>query len=206
MWNNADVDAGVTPVGALWRHDYWGQPMAAADSHKSWRPLATLTFRWNFQMHGLAPAGFHAANVALHALACVLVLGVARHALRDERGAVLAAALFATHPVHSEPVASIVGRADVLCGALVTPQKKKPSPSSPRRCFVFSFPKNDGATLSLSREADPEEDVEEAPLSEVFWEKERERERERESSASSEREREEAFSEGDAVFFETHPS
>ena len=32
--------------------------------------------------------------------------------------ALLAGVLFAVHPVHTEPVASLVGRADVLCGAL----------------------------------------------------------------------------------------
>ncbi|EGB02750.1 hypothetical protein AURANDRAFT_8230, partial [Aureococcus anophagefferens] len=115
---NKDVDASNAPYGNLWIHDYWGQPMSAVDSHKSWRPLATLTFRWNHAVHGFRPFGFHAANVVVHALSCVFFLGVARQALRDELGALLAAVAFVAHPIHSEAVASIVGRADVLGGCL----------------------------------------------------------------------------------------
>lgn len=101
----------------LWSNDYWGQPMSAVDSHKSWRPLATLTFRWNYQVHGFEPLGYHAVNVVLHALACVFALRVCRRV--DERAGLAAAVLFAAHPIHTEPVASVVGRADVLCGCLV---------------------------------------------------------------------------------------
>lgn len=101
-------------------HDYWGQPMAAVDSHKSWRPLATWSFRMNYLVHGFEPLGYHLVNVLLHACSCVLVLSVARNAFRrDEGSARLATLVFCVHPTHSEPVASVVGRADVLGGFLV---------------------------------------------------------------------------------------
>lgn len=41
---NRDVWTG-SPWGDMWRHDFWGQKMTAAGSHKSFRPLTTLTFR-----------------------------------------------------------------------------------------------------------------------------------------------------------------
>ena len=48
---NPDVN-GVDGVGwaevlsrILLRHDFWGQDIAKADSHKSYRPLTTITFR-----------------------------------------------------------------------------------------------------------------------------------------------------------------
>ncbi|KAK7234121.1 protein O-mannosyl-transferase [Aureococcus anophagefferens] len=59
---NKDVDASNAPYGNLWIHDYWGQPMSAVDSHKSWRPLATLTFRWNPRGPRLRPFGFGRAS------------------------------------------------------------------------------------------------------------------------------------------------
>ncbi|CAM9089999.1 unnamed protein product, partial [Scytosiphon promiscuus] len=34
-----------SPWGDMWRHDFWGQQMAHAQSHKSFRPLTTLTYR-----------------------------------------------------------------------------------------------------------------------------------------------------------------
>jgi tetratricopeptide (TPR) repeat protein len=100
-------------------HDYWGQPMAAPDSHKSWRPLATWSFRMNYLVHGYAPLGYHLVNVLIHACSCSLMLSVARNAFRkDETSARLATLIFVVHPTHSEPVASVVGRADVLGGFL----------------------------------------------------------------------------------------
>ena len=41
-------------ITRLLTDDYWGTPMASNRSHKSWRPLTVLTFRWNFVLHRLA--------------------------------------------------------------------------------------------------------------------------------------------------------
>ena len=112
---NLDVtDADAVPLRALLEHDFWGEPMASATSHKSWRPLTTLTFRLNHAAHGLAPLGYNAVNVVLHALASVLVLAACSTVARAPRVPLLAALLFAAHPVHTEAVAGKVGRADIL--------------------------------------------------------------------------------------------
>lgn len=41
-------------------------------SHKSYRPLCVLTFRWNYATHGLDPLGYHLVNVILHIVVSVL--------------------------------------------------------------------------------------------------------------------------------------
>lgn len=41
-------------------------------SHKSYRPLCVLTFRWNYAMHGLEPLGFHLVNMLLHILVSIM--------------------------------------------------------------------------------------------------------------------------------------
>nr|CAI5852735.1 unnamed protein product [Callosobruchus analis] len=41
---NRDV-AGDRPIAEILVNDFWGTPMAHADSHKSYRPLTTITFR-----------------------------------------------------------------------------------------------------------------------------------------------------------------
>lgn len=41
---NKDV-LGSAPFVNLFRNDFWGTPMADLNSHKSYRPLTTLTFR-----------------------------------------------------------------------------------------------------------------------------------------------------------------
>lgn len=43
----ANPDAlGITPVWDLLRNDFWGKPMSDPTSHKSYRPLTVLTFRY----------------------------------------------------------------------------------------------------------------------------------------------------------------
>ncbi|CAG0892594.1 unnamed protein product [Cyprideis torosa] len=109
---------GLTPLHTLFSHDFWGCDMSDANSHKSYRPITILTFRLNVYLHGLHPLGFHIVNVLLHCLNVAFVFHIARRILRFSwHASFMATLLFATHPVHTEAVAGIVGRADVLCGA-----------------------------------------------------------------------------------------
>ncbi|XP_034241135.1 protein O-mannosyl-transferase TMTC1-like isoform X3 [Thrips palmi] len=113
---NKDV-LGLTPLRGLLANDFWGTSMALPSSHKSYRPLTTLTFRTDHLVWGLRPVGFHLGNVALHLLACLLVARLAVSVAKLQPPfAALAALLFAAHPVHTEAVAGVVGRADVLAG------------------------------------------------------------------------------------------
>lgn len=51
--NNPDV-TGKAPLLGLLYNNFWGEPMDAFNAqHQSYRPLATLTFRWNYAMGGL---------------------------------------------------------------------------------------------------------------------------------------------------------
>ena len=82
-----------------------------------WRPLTTLTFALDHALHGLEPFGYHLVNVVLHAAVTVLVLSVLAAVPVALRTAVAAALLFAVHPIHTEAVASVVGRAELLAAA-----------------------------------------------------------------------------------------
>uniref|UniRef100_A0A8C7BBJ2 Protein O-mannosyl-transferase TMTC1 n=1 Tax=Neovison vison TaxID=452646 RepID=A0A8C7BBJ2_NEOVI len=61
------------------------------------------------------PFYFHAVNVVLHCLVTLVLMYTCDKAVFRNRGLAFATALlFAVHPVHTEAVAGIVGRADVL--------------------------------------------------------------------------------------------
>jgi hypothetical protein len=77
------------------------------------RPLTYFSFWLNYELGGKNPAGYHAVNLALH-LACVLVLFDVLKKLMPAKGAFLATAIFAVHPIQTEAVAYIFARGTLL--------------------------------------------------------------------------------------------
>lgn len=113
--NNPDVRPGAPLRGGVFSNDFWGKGMAERASHKSYRPLCVLTFQLNILLTGMDPFYFHAVNIALHCLVTlVLMYTCDKTVFRNRSLAFVTALLFAVHPIHTEAVAGIVGRADVL--------------------------------------------------------------------------------------------
>ena len=75
-----------------------------------------LSFRLNRQLAGGldCTVPFHVTNIILHSLTVALFTLYTNLLLQDILVAWVAGLLFATHPVHVESVASLVGRADSL--------------------------------------------------------------------------------------------
>lgn len=113
---NKDIEPG-TPIAKVFADDFWGKEITHKASHKSYRPLTVLTFRWNYWFAGGRNAfGFHFTNVLLHAIVSVMFLEVCCCLLGDwpwsgrtgAKGvsprALFASVLFSLHPIHSESV------------------------------------------------------------------------------------------------------
>ncbi|XP_025020449.1 transmembrane and TPR repeat-containing protein 1 isoform X2 [Python bivittatus] len=112
--NNPDVRPGVSPLAAF-SNDFWGKGMAENTSHKSYRPLCILTFRLNILLAGMSPFYFHATNVVLHCLVTLVLMYTCDKTVFKNSGLAFVTGLFfAAHPIHTEAVTGIVGRADVL--------------------------------------------------------------------------------------------
>uniref|UniRef100_A0A9L0JDB3 Protein O-mannosyl-transferase TMTC1 n=1 Tax=Equus asinus TaxID=9793 RepID=A0A9L0JDB3_EQUAS len=113
--NNPDVRPGAPLRWGIFTNDFWGKGMAENTSHKSYRPLCVLTFKLNIFLTGMNPFYFHAVNVILHCLVTLVLMYTCDKTVFKNRGlAFVTALLFAVHPIHTEAVAGIVGRADVL--------------------------------------------------------------------------------------------
>lgn len=80
------------------------------------RPLMLLSFQVDRLLYGRNPAGFHLTNLLLHLGIVLLFAGLMRSLLGSEIPALIAAALFVLHPVHSEAVSALLGRSDLLVG------------------------------------------------------------------------------------------
>ena len=92
----------------FFRETYWPTTRGAA----LYRPLTILLYAAQWAIGGGSPLVFHIVNVALYVAVSVLVLWLALLVL--PRGAALvAAALFAVHPVHVEAVGNVVGQSEL---------------------------------------------------------------------------------------------
>ncbi|XP_013119804.1 transmembrane and TPR repeat-containing protein 1 isoform X4 [Oreochromis niloticus] len=112
--NNPDVRPGSS-LRNIFSDDFWGKRMADNTSHKSYRPLCILTFKLNIVLGGMTPLYFHIVNMCLHCTVTCLLMHVCQcHVFENRCLAFVTALLFAVHPVHTEAVSGIVGRADVL--------------------------------------------------------------------------------------------
>lgn len=81
------------------------------------RPLTYLTFWLNYALGGASPIGYHAVNLALHLGAVLLAVECLRRLL-PERAALVAAAIFAVHPIQAEAVDYVWSRSIVLATLL----------------------------------------------------------------------------------------
>ena len=81
-----------------------------------YRPVTHLTFAVEHQLFGESPHISHAVNVLLYALLCLFIFYLIQ-SLDPVRGPTLAflvAVIFAVHPIHTEVVASIKNRDELL--------------------------------------------------------------------------------------------
>lgn len=119
-----DAQAIVATRGARWPVDLgaiFGQPTwgdAAAYAHVGlWRPLVTLSFALTEGLFGLDPLAYRAINLALHVGVALAVLALGRR-LIGARGALIAAVVYAVHPVTTEAIAVAGNRTEGACALL----------------------------------------------------------------------------------------
>lgn len=117
---NDDLDGSKTSLWDVFQHDFWGGHMSRVESHKSYRPLTVLTYRYlNFYFSGLEPYGYHVTSVLIHGLASVLVIFLSRLVLGAGNNSIVSVGmnldfdwstycgtLFAVHSIHTEAVSS----------------------------------------------------------------------------------------------------
>ncbi|XP_058045529.1 protein O-mannosyl-transferase TMTC3 isoform X1 [Ahaetulla prasina] len=102
-----------TPIKNLFLNDFWGTPMSEERSHKSYRPFTVFTFRLNYLFSELNAVSYHFLNIIFHAIVCIIFLKVCKLFL-DNKSSLVASLLFAVHPIHTEAVTGVVGRAELL--------------------------------------------------------------------------------------------
>lgn len=105
-------NARVHTLARLW--EVFGQTYWPSDHGGAlYRPMTILMFALEWAVGGGSPLPFHIANIAVYAAACVAFYRMAIELVPADT-ALLAAALFAVHPVHTEAVANVVGQPEMF--------------------------------------------------------------------------------------------
>jgi hypothetical protein len=110
-------DASWANVKLIFTQDYWYPRFESG----LYRPLTTVSYLVNATASGgqQDPTSYHVVNNLLHALNALLVFLLCRRLTGRFLPALGAGLVFATHPVATEAVTNIVGRADLLATAAV---------------------------------------------------------------------------------------
>ena len=110
--------ASLQNAGEILTGDYWyTRPVSGL-----YRPITSLTYLLNYAVlgNGARPEGYHAVNLALHLANVALVYALGMLVFGEIDLAWALAALWGVHPLLTESVTNVVGRADLLaaCGVL----------------------------------------------------------------------------------------
>jgi tetratricopeptide (TPR) repeat protein len=105
-------------VKQLWTKDYFWPKFNSG----AYRPVTSTSYWVNWSVLGNGNhekesdqvVGFHWVNIALHGINAVLAYALLLRLLRRHWTAFFSAALFAVHPIATESVTNIIGRADEL--------------------------------------------------------------------------------------------
>lgn len=112
--NNKFVHEGFKGIPKILSTFYWeGYWQSNAGLY---RPLSLVTFAVEYQLSPANPVIHHLVNIVLYALTCCLLFQVLCSIFKniDQRFFLFAVLLFVVHPIHTEVVANIKSRDEIL--------------------------------------------------------------------------------------------
>ena len=86
----------------------------SGEKYEFYRPVRLATYMIDYSLWGLNVRGYHFINISLHILVVLAIYWLISILFKDNILSFLTSALFIVHPIHSETVAYISNRADML--------------------------------------------------------------------------------------------
>ena len=104
--------ATVNNLGLILTKEYWYPPTG----NGLYRPLSTVSYLFNYAVlgEGSNPTGYHVINYLIHAIIASLAFALGLLLFGETSAAFAMAALWIVHPVLTESVTNVIGRADLL--------------------------------------------------------------------------------------------
>lgn len=140
---NTFVKKGIKGIPDIFTSTYWAGYQNVHKINSSYRPIPLAFNAIEFQFFGHSASVSHFINVLLHAINCFLVfLMVGSIKSRYKWLPYIVAGIFLCHPIHTEVVANIKGRDDLLAfmflmGSLITITKYLKT--SQKKYFILSL-------------------------------------------------------------------
>lgn len=107
----------LSTIPSAFTQPFWAFATPEAQNQSNfYRPIQTVLYTLTYAWGGLDPFLGHVVSIALHTLAGILVYLICVQLGLLPGVSLLAAALFATHPIHTEAVAWIAATPDLACG------------------------------------------------------------------------------------------
>ena len=110
--NNTHVQAPSVKHALLFFKDNLGK--YGQDNNNFYRPFQELSYMLDYAVWKLNPVGFHLGNLMLHLLAAFLLFLIAEQISGNQVIALISSSIYLIHPLHTEAVTYIAGRADPL--------------------------------------------------------------------------------------------
>ena len=127
--NHRLTSKGISAIPEIYRSPYYQDDMGYSYGY---RPTTLASFAIEKSLFGESATVSHAVNLALYLATCLLIFFLVKRVFPDKIDvALFAALLFTVHPIHTEVVASIKNRDEILallfaltgCFVLVRPKR-----------------------------------------------------------------------------------
>ncbi len=100
----------IRNTAKIFLSDYWIVDKDAG----LYRPLVVFSYAINYLFNEFDPEGFHIVNLFIHILNSLLVFLILYYLFKEPLYAFISSLIFAVHPIHTEAVSGIVGRAELM--------------------------------------------------------------------------------------------
>lgn len=120
VWDDHFLIVGATdvttpkPIGSYFTTPFWVSNEQTAETRNFYRPLTTLSYVFDYALHGNNPAGFHLTNILIHLANTSLLFLLLRRRGASGMLAGLLVGCWALLPRSTEVVAWVSGRTDAL--------------------------------------------------------------------------------------------
>lgn len=111
---NTGIQDGWKSIITAFSPELWGLRTDDGAFQRYYRPMHTLLSVIDYRIWGFNPFGYHLSNTLIHLFNTVLLYFLGLRLIKEKGPALVAAAIFAAHPIHTESVTFISARVDLL--------------------------------------------------------------------------------------------